>query len=149
MRDPRRTLLVPLVAAVLTALAGTGAQGQEEASPEQGAAELYQTYCGVCHQADGQGIEGAFPPLAGSRFLLENSERTIDIILFGLEEPINLDEFYEGAMPPVSYLSDEQVAAIMNYILNAWGNDGGTVTAEQVAERREAGEPVRFDRSDP
>lgn len=144
MRDAMRAFLVTLIGAALTAFSGAGVQAQEQSS-----AELYEIYCGVCHQADGQGVEGAFPPLAGSRFLLENPERTIDIVLHGLEGPIRVDEFFEGAMPPVNYLTDEQVAAIMNYVLNSWGNDGGTVTPEEVAERREAGAPVRFNRGDP
>ncbi len=137
MRYARRCLLVALVLFPLLA-PGASAQVQEEGR------RLYEVYCGVCHGADGQGVERAFPPLVGSRFLLEDPERTIDIILHGLLDPIRVDEFYEGAMPPIDYLSDEQVAAIMNYVLKAWGNDGGTVTPEEVEDRRRVGEAVRF-----
>ncbi len=140
MRYTRRSLVLALVLfPLLAGFRASDASAQVEADEQ-----LYEIYCGVCHGSDGEGVERAFPPLVESRFLLENPERTVDIILHGLLDPIRVDEFYEGAMPPVDYLSDEQVAAIMNYVLNAWGHDGGTVTPEQVEERRRVGEPVRF-----
>lgn len=145
MCNPRQRSLFVLVGVLASALGWSPASAQQL---EEDAEHLYSVYCGVCHQADGQGVERAFPPLAGSRFLLENPTRTIDIILHGVEGPIRVDRFYEGAMAPVGYLSDQEVVAIMNYILNTWGNDGGNVTVDEVRERREVGEPVRFEPRD-
>ena len=144
MRYTRRCLVLAL--ALFPLLAGFRASAAS--AQVEGDRQLYEIHCGVCHGPDGQGVERAFPPLVGSRFLLDNPERTVDIILHGLLDPIRVDEFYEGAMPPIDYLSDEQVAAVMNYVLNAWGNDGGTVSVQEVEERRRVGEPVRFRNSD-
>ena len=104
----------------------------------------YQTYCASCHQPDGQGMAGAFPPLAGSDYLLEDPTRGITAVLEGVSGTIEVNGvMYESIMPHLNYLSDEQISQIVTYVLNAWGNDGGSVTVQQVAQAREqAGEGV-------
>ncbi|MGM0564178.1 MAG: copper-containing nitrite reductase [Pseudomonadota bacterium] len=97
---------------------------------------IYEANCQACHQANGQGIPAAFPPLAQSDYLNEDHGRSIEAVINGLSGPIRVNgELYDGVMPAVD-LSDERVANVMTYILNSWGNDGGEVTPEQVAERR-------------
>lgn len=106
-------------------------------------ASLYRTSCANCHQANGQGVPGAFPPLADDPVVMaDDPTRHIEVILFGMQgEPINGVE-YSAAMPPWSeQLSDEEVAAIVNHERTSWGNDASTVTKEDVAEVREAGPP--------
>ncbi|MFH5833402.1 c-type cytochrome [Halalkalibaculum sp. DA3122] len=104
-------------------------------------ATLYRTSCSSCHQNNGEGVTGAFPPLAGDPVVTyEDPTRHIEIILFGMQgEPIDGVE-YSAAMPPFSeQLSDQEVAAIINHERTSWGNDAPTVTAEQVQKVRAEG----------
>lgn len=93
--------------------------------------------CVACHMPDGNGQPGSIPPLAGSDWLKDSPERTIAIVLRGLAGPIkvNGEKFY-SAMPPQVLFNDEQLAGIISYVNNAWGNTGALVTAEQVAAAR-------------
>jgi nitrite reductase (NO-forming) / hydroxylamine reductase len=107
--------------------------------------EGYASFCQACHQADGQGMGTVFPPLAQADYLLADKERAVDIVLQGLSGPIVVNgREYNAVMPHLGYLSDQQIADIVSYTLNAWGNDGGYVSPEQVAARRAhlAGEPL-------
>ncbi len=97
---------------------------------------VYDSNCLACHQPDGGGIVGAFPPLAGSDYLLSNPARSIDILLKGLSGKITVSgKEYDGVMPAVQ-LSDEKVANVLTYILNAWNNNGGEITTADVAAKR-------------
>jgi nitrite reductase (NO-forming) len=97
---------------------------------------VYQQNCAACHQGAGTGIPGAFPPLAGSDFLLSNPERAISILLNGLSDPITVNgQDYKGVMPAVQ-LSDEKIANVLSYILNSWNNNGGEITPQQVGAKR-------------
>jgi nitrite reductase (NO-forming) len=96
----------------------------------------YDQNCLACHQSNGMGIPGAFPPLAGSDYLLSNPKRAIDILLKGLSGKITVSgKQFNGVMPAVQ-LSDEQVANVLTYVLNTWGNNGGEITPSQVASKR-------------
>ncbi len=98
---------------------------------------LFQTHCAACHQATGQGLAGAFPPLAESDYLLEDPERAARAVIKGLSGPITVNGTdYNSVMPALAYLKDQEVADIVTYTLNAWGNDGGEVNAAQVAAIR-------------
>lgn len=97
---------------------------------------IYEQNCMACHQANGQGIEGAFPPLAGSDYLLADPERAISVLVKGLSGPVTVNgKAYDGVMPAVQ-LSDEQMANVLTYALNTWDNNGGEITPEQVAAQR-------------
>ena len=94
---------------------------------------LFKGTCSACHQDSGKGIEGVFPPLAGSDYLLKNPQRGIEVALNGLTGPVTVNgKAYDSVMPPMSQLNDDEVANILTFTLNSWGNKGGTVTAEQV-----------------
>ena len=98
---------------------------------------LFAGTCSVCHQSDGSGLANVFPPLAGADFFLADSSRAIDIVLNGLTGPITVnDQSYDSVMPPMSQLNDDEIANILTYALNSWDNDGGTVSREEVTERR-------------
>lgn len=104
-------------------------------------ASLYRTSCASCHQTNGGGLEGVFPPLAGDPVVLaEDPTRHIEIILFGLQgQPIEGVD-YPTAMPGwAEQLSDAEVAAVVNHERTSWGNQAPTVTAEQVADVRRRG----------
>jgi mono/diheme cytochrome c family protein len=110
-----------LLAAALPAQAQTGAGSTDAGS------RVYATNCAACHQAGGTGMAGAFPPLAGHvPDLLKQAEgRTYigKVLLFGLEGDISVNgNNYAGAMPPWSALSDDDIAAVLNYVSNAWDN---------------------------
>jgi cytochrome c oxidase cbb3-type subunit 2 len=101
---------------------------------------LYTAHCAACHQAQGQGLPGAFPPLAGNDVVLDNDPTEhIDIILHGLQGKIIDGVDYSSPMPAFPQLSDEQIAAIVNHERVSWGNDAPTVTSADVAAVRSAG----------
>jgi nitrite reductase (NO-forming)/hydroxylamine reductase len=99
--------------------------------------QVYQTYCQACHQANGQGLPGAFPPLAKSDYLLADPKRGIAAVLNGVSGQITVNgQKFDSVMPHLNYLTDDQIADALTYVLNTWGNDGGVIVAQQVAELR-------------
>lgn len=100
---------------------------------------VYMQNCFVCHQAEGQGLPGVFPPLAKSDFLMADKHRAISAVISGLSGPIKVnDKEYNGVMPPVA-LNDEQVANVITYIQNSWGNTSDPVLPEDVSKLRAEG----------
>ena len=97
---------------------------------------VYDQNCAACHQPNGEGIAAAFPPLAKSDFLLEDKQRAIGVVLNGRQGEIKVNgKTYVGAMPAVK-LDDEATVNVINYILNSWGNKGGSVTIDDVKKVR-------------
>lgn len=93
---------------------------------------VYMQTCFACHQANGQGLPGVFPPLAKSDYLMADKDRSISAVLKGLNGPITVNgKAYNGAMPPVS-ISEEQVANVLTYVRNTWGNEGDAVSVDEV-----------------
>ena len=101
---------------------------------------VYMKVCAACHQANGQGLKGAFPPLAASdRLAKEGGMFAVDNALNGLSGPITVNGVeYNSVMPPVAYLSDTEIADVVTFVLNSWGNPGGEISADQVAAERGA-----------
>lgn len=105
--------------------------GAQEAQIARGK-QLFQQHCILCHQASGQGTTGVFPPLAKSDFLLADKARAIRILCEGLSQEIIVNGVkYNGTMPP-STLNDAEVADVLTYARNDWGNAGEAVSAEEV-----------------
>lgn len=103
-----------------------------ESSEYAAGEKVYMASCVACHQDSGEGLEGAFPPLAGSDYLLADKDRAIDIAANGMDGEIVVNDVtYNSIMAPQG-LSNEEVKDVVNYILNAWGNDGGEVTLDDV-----------------
>ena len=99
--------------------------------------QLYEQHCSACHQADGTGMRGAFPPLANSDYLFDDKERAVRTVVEGTSGPIEVNGVkYNSVMPGLGYLANEEVAAILTYVYNAWGNDGGDVSTAEVAAAR-------------
>lgn len=101
-----------------------------EATPtagEVGAADGTQVFadtCIACHEADGKGKPGEFPPLAGNRDLFVTPEFPAKVALFGLAGPIDVGgQAFDNEMPPFDFLSDAEIAAVVNYVRAQWGND--------------------------
>lgn len=105
---------------------------------------LYQATCSACHQDDGKGILGAFPPLAESEWVNGPVDNLIRIQLRGLQGPITVKGVeYNNVMPPNAAQTDEDIAAVLTYIRSNFGNNAGKVTAGQVkALRGEVGKPL-------
>ncbi|MBI4411958.1 MAG: nitrite reductase, copper-containing [Deltaproteobacteria bacterium] len=99
---------------------------------------LFQGTCSTCHQANGEGIEGVFPPLAKSDFLMADKGRSIEIVLNGLEGSVVVNgKPYHSVMPPMSQLNDDEIANILTYVRNSWGNQGEVVSPAEVQAVRE------------
>ena len=98
---------------------------------------VYVKHCGACHQPDGKGLTGAFPPLAESDYLSRDREEVLAVALFGLSGPITVNEVeYNAVMPSMGYLSDVDLAAALTYVFKSWGNDLAAVSEDEVAALR-------------
>jgi len=99
--------------------------------------QLFTGTCSVCHQANGAGLANVFPPLAKSDLIAADPKRPIGIVLHGLSGKITVNgNEYNSVMPPMTQLNDDEVANILTYVLNSWGNPGGRVEAAEVAKVR-------------
>jgi nitrite reductase (NO-forming) len=98
---------------------------------------LFQMNCASCHQPTGQGTPGAFPPLAKSDFLMNRSDMGMGVLLHGINnEPITVNgKHFQGVMPQLS-LTDDQIASILTYVRNSWGNKSPLVKAKDVKKVR-------------
>ena len=102
-------------------------------------AALFNGTCSVCHQNSGEGIANVFPPLAKSDYLAADKQRAIGVPLNGLTGPITVNgQSYNSVMPPMSQLNDDEIANILTYVLNSWGNPGGHVSASEVQQVRKS-----------
>jgi len=99
---------------------------------------VYKEFCNQCHRPNGKGVGRSFPPLAGSDYLMENREASIRGVKFGQKGEIVVNgKTYNGVMLPMG-LTDEEVADVMNYVMNSWGNEQNTMVTEgEVAEIKE------------
>ena len=101
--------------------------------------DVFKLACIACHQATGEGLPGAFPPLAKSDYLLSQPERAVGIVVRGLTGEVTVNNVtYNSVMPAMSQLSDQQIADVLTYVLNTWGNKGGAISVARVAAERAA-----------
>jgi len=102
---------------------------------------LYNGTCSVCHQQNGEGLASVFPPLAESDYLMADSRRAIEVVLNGLTGPVTVNgSDYNSVMPPMSQLNDDEIANILTFVLNSWGNEDGVISSDDVAAVRAATE---------
>ena len=139
-------LLLPLIALMALIAGGCSQPAGDAGAANPPAAKLdpvmargegvYYANCVACHLPAGTGLEGAFPPLAGSDFL-DDRDRVIATVLYGNEGPITVNGVrYNGVMPGFAYLSDDEIAAVVTYVFGSWGNDLPGVAAGDVAAVR-------------
>ena len=114
----------------------------KEIQMEQGKAVYMQT-CFVCHQPQGQGIIGQIPPLAKSDFVVAtNKDEIIRGVIFGRAGEITVNgKKYNGIMVPQNTLSDDDIANVLTYVRNTWGNSAEPITAKEVARIRQEAPP--------
>ena len=113
--------------------------GAAGATPAQIASgqKVFEIACQACHQADGKGLPGAFPPLAGSDYLLGNKDRAVGVVVNGLQGEVVVNGVkFNSVMPAMTQLSDQEIADALTFALNSWGNAGGAISASQVAAER-------------
>ncbi len=131
-KAPETAAGTPVSAAAQAAASGTLSAGQQIEAGQK----LFAGTCSVCHQSNGEGLAQVFPPLAKSEFLADRN-KTIAVVLNGLTGPVTVrGATYNSVMPPMSQLNDDEVANILTYVLNSWGNPGGRVSAAEVAAIR-------------
>jgi mono/diheme cytochrome c family protein len=94
--------------------------------------------CNTCHNADGKGIKGAFPPLVGQKEHMGDCAQTAGNVINGLTGEMVVDGVtYNGVMiPQGELLNDYEIAAVATYVRNSWGNDYGDCTPDDVAKAR-------------
>ena len=127
----------PNMAAVATAAKAADAGALTQADQIEAGKALFAGTCSTCHQPDGKGMAGVFPPLAKSDYIAADKSRLAKVILHGLQGPVKVNGVdYNSIMPPMSQLTDDEVANISTYVLNSWGNPGGKISKEEAAEIR-------------
>lgn len=98
---------------------------------------VFKQNCAACHQPKGEGLKGAFPPLAKSDLIAKQRDKAIHIAANGFEGPLTVNgESYNSTMPKLA-LNEEQLANVLTFVFNSWGNPGGEVTPEEVKKARE------------
>ena len=104
--------------------------------------QVYLTQCLACHQVDGLGVQGMNPPLSKTKQVLGEKPALIKIVLNGMQGVDIGGEDYHGVMAPHPDLSDDQIADVLSYVRNSFGNKASAITAAQVKAVRAANKPA-------
>jgi len=119
---------------IVLALAQTG--NTLKASMDRGK-KVYDTYCLSCHMEDGTGVPRMNPTLVKTKWVLGDKKKLAAIILNGMDEEIEIDgQNYSNPMAPLDFLKDEEIADVLTYIRNSFGNKASAVTAAEVKAAR-------------
>ena len=98
---------------------------------------VYKSVCLTCHQADGGGVPRMNPPLIKTKWVLGDKTKLITLMLKGMNEPIEIeDEEYHNPMPPHTELNDQQIADVLTFVRNSFGNKASIVTSSEVKSVR-------------
>ncbi len=120
--------------------AGPGGAGPAaELTPAERGKKIFSANCATCHQGNGQGVAGQYPPLAGSEFVNGGTRRLGMILLKGLVGPLKVKGAQFGTAQMQAWettLTDAKIADVLTYIRQEWGNSGGPVAAEGVSALR-------------
>ena len=123
--------LLPTLA--LTALVAAAHAAPDAETMKRGAAAYAKGTCIACHQPTGAGLPPVFPPLAGSEWVAKSTSIAIRNILHGMQGPITVKGVpYNSMMPAVTTLSEKEIADVVTFVSNSWGNTGPTVTEDEV-----------------
>ena len=136
----QQTRSIPIyacLALLVGSMSGAGAPlyASDDAAPGR---SLYITHCSACHQINGEGLPGVFPPLKGSGVVnKDDASKHIHVVLDGMSGGTVGGVTYPSPMPPFAgVLSDAEIADIIDYERSSWGNHGKPVTAAQVTVER-------------
>ncbi|MGB3104837.1 PQQ-dependent sugar dehydrogenase [Sphingobacterium siyangense] len=105
-------------------------------SPAKSGQALYEAYCASCHKADGKGLTNTFPPLANSSLVKGDPAPLLQVILHGLKYKTINNVKYESAMPSFSFLKNEEVIEITNYIRTHFGNSAPKINQQHLTSLR-------------
>src|SRR5438105_3966114 len=130
------------------AAGGPAAQAAELTPAEKGK-KIFLANCATCHQANGLGVAGQYPPLAGSEYVINGTRRPAMIVLKGLEGPLAVKGSHFGTavmQPWGKTLTDQKIADVLTYVRQEWGNHASPISAEQIAALRKelAGHPTSW-----
>ena len=137
----RRSRSVPRPAAPKKGADGPGSANRQQSnlSPRERGKKIFSANCQTCHQANGLGVPGQYPPLAGSEIVNGGSRRPATIVMKGLQGPVTVkgQRFGAAVMQPwEKTLTDQKVAAVLTYIRSEWGNNASPVAPEQITALR-------------
>ncbi|MFL9842885.1 c-type cytochrome [Flavobacterium rhizosphaerae] len=134
-----KTAIVAVVSVMLYSFNGFNTVNRQDGlkqSIERGK-KIYTQTCVSCHQVNGTGVPHLAPPLKGTDYVLKNKPRLIHIVLDGFNEDVEIEgEYYVNPMPAFNTLNDQQVADVLTYIRNSFGNKADAVTAAEVKAQR-------------
>lgn len=115
-----------------------GRQTQEQDLASHPGKMVYDRYCLACHQTDGSGVPGMYPPLKKADWKALDNERLIHILLQGVSGEIEVDGMvYNGQMPAHQFLTDNQIADVLTFLRSEYGNIGEAITPAEVASLRD------------
>lgn len=97
-------------------------------------AKIYAVKCVACHMVTGLGIPNAFPPLKNSDYLMADKKRAVEQVLNGSQEEMKVNGAIYILPMPFQVDTHEDAVSVINYVLNAWGNNGGSITVEEVKD---------------
>ena len=100
--------------------------------------EVYDQNCLACHQIDGGGVPMLTPPLVNAEWVQGDKVRLINVVLKGLQGVEINGEIYDNPMPPLTHLSDEDIAAVLTYVRANFNNKAGPIKKEEVVAARKA-----------
>ncbi len=137
----QHTFLTILVATLLSCSGNNSSQKTDIANTSsietKKGEQLYNSNCATCHQTNGMGIPGAFPPLAGNKNLNMGNLALINLMLEGKSGELVVNEVkYNGIMPPFTSLTDEEIATVLTYTKVKFSSDKSAVTTEEVKKIR-------------
>jgi mono/diheme cytochrome c family protein len=129
--------VITLVGLGLLGFSGTISRQDGLAESVKRGQTVYSQSCIACHQPNGAGIPNLYPPLIKTKWVLGDKNELIKIVLNGLTGEIKVnDEVYNNAMPPHSFLTDDQVADVLTYVRNSFGNKATAVKPAEVKSNR-------------
>ncbi len=134
-----RTSILTIFSCFILAIVFAAFQDNSLAESIKRGEEVYTANCVTCHMQKGEGMEGAYPPLAKADFLAKDKtgKQAIGVVLNGMSGEITVNgKKYNVPMPAQNYLSDQQIADVLNYVRNNWGNKAKAITEEMVKTER-------------
>jgi mono/diheme cytochrome c family protein len=124
----------------LVAVAGIMIAAQTKPVPKknmEAGKKVYDTYCLVCHQQDGAGVPRMNPPLIKTSFVLGDKKKLINIVLKGMNEEVEIEgNYYTNVMAPHDFLQDQEIADLLSFVRNSFGNKASMVSAAEVKAER-------------
>ncbi len=114
-----------------------GKQPVQKAGKEHPGSAVYKKYCLVCHQANGSGVPGMFPPVRQGSWMGRDPKELVHIITKGLSGKVEVDgKIYKSLMPAQAQLTDEEIADVLTYLRSEFGNSYDAIDVELVKKIR-------------